>query len=68
MRNVNFDYLFPDGEGSGKLKMGEGWWKYGAGKGLLKKGEVELGFSLFNFSQGLSFLHLEITLPLAKVC
>ena len=47
---------------------GGGGWKYGAGEGLLKRGEVELGFSLFNFFQGLSFLHLEITLPLAKVC
>ena len=31
-------------------------------------GEGGLALFLFNFSQGLSFLHLEITLPLAKLC
>ena len=32
----------------------------------LKKGGLTL--VLFNFFQGLSFLHLEVTLPFAKLC
>ena len=45
------------------LKRG---WKYGAGAGLLKRGKA--GTFPIYFFQGLSFLHLEITLPFAKLC
>ena len=41
-------------------------WKYGAGAGVLKKGWA--GTFPIYFFQGLSFLHLEITLPFAKLC
>ena len=41
--------------------------KYGAGAGLLKGGGGGLDtFPIYVF-QGLSFLHLEITLPFAKL-
>ena len=40
-------------------------WKYGAGAGLLKGGADTFPIQFF---QGLSFLHLEITLPFAKLC
>ena len=42
-------------------------WKYGAQAGLVKRG---LGAGIFpiSFFQGLSFLHVEITLPFAKPC
>ena len=43
-------------------------WKYGAGAGLLKKGVEGAGTFLIYFFQGLSFLHLEITFPFAKLC
>ena len=47
---------------------GGGIWKiklYGGGEGLLKRGA---GTFRIYFFQGLSFIHLEITLPLAKLC
>ena len=48
---------------SEKSKKG---WKYGAGAGLLKRwGPVT--FPIY-FFQDLSFLHLEIALPFAKLC
>ena len=51
---VNFDYLSWGEVGTWKTK--KRGWKYGAGADL---------FSIF---KGLSFLHLEITLPFAKLC
>ena len=44
----------------GNLKNKKREWKYGAGAGLLKRG-VGGGLALF------LFLHLEITLPVAKL-
>ena len=38
---------------------------YGAGAGILKKGGWHFSYLIFS---GLSFLHLEITLPIAKLC
>ena len=43
----------------------EVWQKYGAGAGLLKRGASTLPIQFF---YGLSFLHLEIALPFAKLC
>ena len=59
---VNFYYLPRRGE-SEKLKKE---WKYGPGEGHLKRGEA--GTFPISFFQGLSFLHLEIALPFAKLC
>ena len=50
------------GEDYEKFKKG---WKYGAGAGLLKRG---VGTFPIYFCQGLSCLHLEITLSFAKLC
>ena len=47
------------GRGSENLKKG--------GESMVQ-GEVFLALFLFNFFQALSFLHLEITLPFAKLC
>ena len=55
----NFDYLPRRGD-SKKLKKG---WKYGAGA---SQGGTDT-FPIY-FFQSLSFLHLEITLPFAKLC
>ena len=41
-------------------------WRYGVGAGLLKREEA--GTFSISFFQDLSFLHIEITLPLAKFC
>ena len=41
-------------------------WKYGAGAGVFKS-RVAGTFPIY-FFQGISFLHLEITLPFAKLC
>ena len=58
---VNFDYLPWRGE-SEKLKKR---WKYHTGTDLLKR----RGLALFPFFfQGVSFLHLEVTLCFAKLC
>ena len=58
---VKFDYLpWTEGESEKLKKRG---WKYSAGVGLFKRGDRH--FSIF---KGLSFLHLEITLPFAKLC
>ena len=59
---LNFDNLHQRGEGIWKIK--KGGWKYGSGTGLLKKGADTFPISFF---QGLSFLHLEITLPFVKL-
>ena len=60
-REVNFDYLPWRGE-SEKLKKR---WKYHTGTDLLKR----RGLALFPFFfQGVSFLHLEVTLCFAKLC
>ena len=59
---VNFNYLPQRGEDYEKFKKG---WKYGAGAGLLKRG---VGTFPIYFCQGLSCLHLEITLSFAKLC
>ena len=40
-------------------------WKYGARASLLKRGMALFSYLIFH---GLSFLHLEITLPFAKLC
>ena len=62
---VNFDYLPLRGGGEyEKLKNGVEVWCRGQ---VLLKGAGWTLF-LFNFFQGLSFLHLEITLPFAKLC
>ena len=54
----------PEGGESEKLKKG---WKYGPGAGILKrKGGGTDTFPIL-FFQGLSILHLEITLPFAKL-
>ena len=60
--------------GRRKSKLGAGGtWKIkrrrknGVGAGLLKRGR-EAGTFPIQFFQGLSFLHLEITLPFAKLC
>ena len=58
---VNFDYL-PQRGGIWKIKKRGR--KYGAGAGLKRGGDT---FPI-SFFQGLSFLHLEITLPFAKLC
>ena len=42
-------------------------WKHGVGAGLLKVGGGAGTFPIY-FSQGLSFLHLEISLSFAKLC
>ena len=56
----------PRGGRISKIKK-EGW-KYGAGAGLLEnRGEGADTFPI-SFFQGLSSLHLEITLPFAKLC
>ena len=47
------------------LKKG---WKFGAGVGFLKRGGRGAGIFPISFFQGLSFLHLEIILPFAKLC
>ena len=63
--SVNFDYLSRTGE---IWKIKKRGWKYGAGAGLLKRGGgTTVTFPIW-FFQGLSFLHLEITLPFAKLC
>ena len=41
---------------------------YGAGVGLLKKGGGGTGTFPIKFFQRLTFLHLEISLPFAKLC
>ena len=71
---VNFDYL-PRREESEKLQKRR--WKYGAEADSLKsvcvcvceRGE-RWGTDTFRiyFFQGLSFLHIEIILPFAKLC
>ena len=40
-------------------------WKHGAGTGFLKRGGWHFSYLIF---KNLSFLHLEITLPFAKLC
>ena len=49
----------------GIWKIKKRGWKYGAGAGLLKEDAGTFPSWIF---QGLSFLHLEITLPFAKLC
>ena len=61
---VNFKY-HPRRGGLWKILKRE--WKYSAGAGLLKRGRGA-GTFRFLFFQGLSFLHLEITLSFAKLC
>ena len=48
------------------LKNKKRGWEDGAGAGVLKGGGLAL--FLFNFFIVFSFLHLEITLPFAKLC
>ena len=54
----------------GNLKKIKKEMKYGAGAGFLKKGRGEGGAGTFSISffQGLTFLHLEITLPFIFFC
>ena len=54
-------WMFEDLRKIEKFKKG---WKYGAGAGLLKRG---VGTFPIYFCQGLSCLHLEITLSFAKL-
>ena len=49
------------------LKNKKRGWEDGAGAGVLKGGGG-LALFLFNFFIVFSFLHLEITLPFAKLC
>ena len=58
-------FWLPPPEG-GIWKIKKRGWKYGAGAGPLKRGEADT-FPIY-FFQGLSFLHLEITLLFAKFC
>ena len=63
---VHFNYLPQRGEGdSEKLKKGDG--SMVQGQVFLKEGRWAGTFRI-NFFQGLSFLHLEITLHFAKLC
>ena len=61
-QEVNFNYLLQRGE-SEKLKKKGG--SMVQGQVFLKRGAGTFPISFF---QGLSFLHLEITLPFAKLC
>ena len=53
--------------GGGNLKNQKRGWEYGAGAGLLKRGGGGWHFSYAIFSKFI-ILHLEITLPFAKLC
>ena len=52
----------------GIWKIKKRGWKYGARSGLLKRGGGGGGTFSVYFFQGLSFLHLQITLTFAKLC
>ena len=72
-------FWFPPTEG-GIWKIKKRAWKYGAGAGLYKGGRSTVQGQVFikggggadtfpiSLFQGLSFLHLESTLPFAKPC
>ena len=61
-REVNFDYLPRKGEYE-RIQKGGG--SMGQGQIFLKEGGWHFSYLIF---QGLPFLHLEITLPFAKLC
>ena len=61
-REVNFNYLPRKGEYE-KIQKGGG--SMGQGQIFLKEGGWHFSYLIF---QGLPFLHLEITLPFAKLC
>ena len=52
-------------EGAGIPRIKKGGQNYGAGTCLLKGGTWHFSYLI---SRGLSFLHLKITLPFAKLC
>ena len=54
--------------GGEDLKNKKRGWEDGAGAGVLKGGGGGLALFLFNFFIVFSFLHLEVTLPFAKLC
>ena len=58
----------PRGGGGWNLKNLKRGWKYGAEVGLLNKEGGRGGTFPIQFLQGLSHLHLEITLLFAKLC
>ena len=60
-------WILIDSRGEGNLKNWKRWWKYGAEEGLLEDWGGAGTFSTW-FFRGLSFLHLEIILLIAKLC
>ena len=60
-------WILIDSRGEGDLKNWKRWWKYGAEEGLLEDWGGAGTFSTW-FFRGLSFLHLEIILLIAKLC